>query len=199
MSKGDPSTGHSMKNDEEDDDEEDDDEQGDNINNSLHRVRQLEAQCAKLKNENKRLKSDLQSARTKSGRLTKVGMITHNDWTAKEAALSDSISSFCGSYLFRRYKFLKEGWETFNKDDADSLSSFLKRKKITTFNISDDLYEDQWDRIYVPTICSKFKSLRCNLNNAIREQYKGELRVSEYECILFILTFSSQTKLHSPP
>lgn len=179
MSKGDPSTGHSMKNDEEDDDEEDDDEQGDNINNSLHRVRQLEAQCAKLKNENKRLKSDLQSARTKSGRLTKVGMITHNDWTAKEAALSDSISSFCGSYLFRRYKFLKEGWETFNKDDADSLSSFLKRKKITTFNISDDLYEDQWDRIYVPTICSKFKSLRCNLNNAIREQYKGELWVSE--------------------
>jgi len=78
----------------------------------------------------------------------------------------------------RRYKFLNEGWETYEKEDGDSLSSFLK-KKITAINISDDLYEEQWDRIYVPTICSKFKSLRCNLNNAIREQYKGELRVSE--------------------
>ena len=78
----------------------------------------------------------------------------------------------------RRYKFLNEGWETYEKEDGDSLSSFLK-KKITAINISDDLYEEQWDRIYVPTICSKFKSLRCNLNNAIRGQYKGELRVSK--------------------
>ncbi len=78
----------------------------------------------------------------------------------------------------RRYKFLNEGWETYEKEDGDSLSSFLK-KKITAINISDDLYEEQWDRIYVPTICSKFKSLRCNLNNAIRGQYKGELRVRE--------------------
>ena len=199
-SKGGPSTSHSMKtaeDDEDDDDKDDDNEDYDDVddvcdsNNDSQqmkqtvnsRVHQLEAQCAKLTSENKRLKSDLKNARTKTGRLTKVGMMTHNDWTSQDADLSERISSFCGSYLFRRYKFLNEGWETFNKEDADSLSSFLKRK-ITAINIGDDRYgddryEDQWDRVYVPTICSKFKSLRCNLNNAIRDQYKGKLWVSE--------------------
>ena len=179
-SKGGPSTSHSKKYDEEDEEDEDDEDEGvmNNNNQRNNRVRQLEAQCAQLTSENNRLKSELKKAKTKSSRLTKVGMITHNDWTGQEAELSERISSFCGSYLFRRYKFLNEGWETYDKEDADSLSSFLK-KKITSINISDDLYEEQWDRIYVPTICSKFKSLRCNLNNAIREQYKGELRVSE--------------------
>ena len=182
MSKSGLSTSHSKKNVRNgEDDEDEDDEDEDDINNNSqrnNRVRQLEARCAQLTSENNRLKSELKKAQTKSGRLTKVGMITHNDWTSQEAELSDRISSFCGSYLFRRYKFLNEGWETYDKEDADSLSSFLK-KKIPAINISDDLYEEQWDRIYVPTICSKFKSLRCNLNNAIRGQYKGELRVSE--------------------
>ena len=140
------------------------------------RVRQLEAECDELKRENKRLKSELRKAQTKSGRLTKVGMMTHNDWNAQEAQLSDSVSSFCGSYLFRQYKFLHDGWETFDLEDRNSLSSFFKRKLPS--GISGD-YEDHWDRIYVPSICSKYKTLRCNLNNAIREQYKGELWVSE--------------------
>jgi len=134
------------------------------------RVRQLEAECDELKRENKWLKSELRKAQTKSGRLTKVGMMTHNEWNAQEAQLSDSVSSFCGSYLFRRYKFLKDGWETYNPGNKDSLSSFFERK-IQDVNRND--YEDQWDRIYVPTIASKYKSLRCNLNNSIREQYKG--------------------------
>ena len=176
-SKGGPSTSHSKEYDEED---EHDQDEGDITSNSQrnNRVRQLEAQCAQLTSENNRLMSELKKAQTKSGRMTKVGMMTHNDWTGQDAELSERVSSFCGSYLFRRYKFLNEGWETYDKEDADSLSSFLKRKMITA-NISDDLYEEQWDRIYVPTICLKFKSLRCNLNNAIRGQYKGELRVSE--------------------
>jgi hypothetical protein len=140
------------------------------------RVRQLKAECDELKRENKRLKSELRKAQTKSGRLTKIGMMTYNDWNAQEAQLSEIVSSFCGSYLFRRYKFLHDGWETFDLEDGNSLSSFFKRK-LPSGN-SDD-YEDHWDRIYVPTICSKYKTLRCNLNNAIREQYKGKLCVSE--------------------
>jgi hypothetical protein len=158
--------------DDDNDDEDEKIEQGDN-----KRVRQLEAQCSELIRDNKRLKSELRKAQSKSGRLTKVGMMTHNDWNAHDANLSDKVSSFCGEYLFRRYKFLHDGWEKYNPNDNNSLSSFFKRKVPPV--ISDD-YEDHWDRIYVPTICSKYKTLRCNLNNAIREQYKGELRVSEY-------------------
>jgi hypothetical protein len=143
-----------------------------NIERSVqNRVSQLEKYCEKLNSENKRLKSELRKAQsTKSGRLSKGGMRTENEWSGHEANLSDRISSFCGSFLFRRYKFLKDGWETYNPGNKDSLSSFFERK-IPDVNRND--YEDQWDRIYVPTIASKYKSLRCNLNNSIREQYKG--------------------------
>ena len=73
-------------------------------------------------------------------------------------------------YLFPHDKFLKDGWEKYNPDKDDSLSSFIGRKLPDDHRVD---YEDQWDRVYVPSIASKYKTLRCNLNNAIREQYKG--------------------------
>jgi len=144
----------------------------------------LEDCCNELEIYNKRLKSELRKAQTKSGWLTKGGMRTDNKWSSQEA--NDRISSFCGAYLFPRYKFLLDGWEKYNQDNTDSLSLFFERK-LKDVNRVD--YEDQWDRIYVPTIASKYKTLRCNLNNAIREQYKGELLDREFLCILFVLTF----------
>ena len=113
-------------------------------------------------------------------------MRTQNEWSGSEANLSDRISSFCGSYLYPRYKFLHDGWEKYNEDNKDSLSSFFKRKFEDNNRVN---YEDQWDRIYVPSIAAKYKTLRCNLNNAIREQYKSELLCSVCLCVLFVLTF----------
>ena len=80
-----------------------------------------------------------------------------------------------------------DGWEKYNQDNKDSLSLFIKRKFEDNNRVD---YEDQWDRIYVPTIASKYKTLRCNLNNAIREQYKGELLHSKCLCLQFVLTFA---------
>jgi hypothetical protein len=38
-------------------------------------------------------------------------------------------------------------------------------------------FEDEWDRIYVPTIGLKYTHMRCNLRSNIRVQYFGELNV----------------------
>ena len=141
--------------------------------NDVQQVTKLDELCKQLKDENKWLKSELRKARSRSrsGRLKKGDMITDYEWTGQEANLSERITSFCRDYLFPRYKFLKDGWEKYNPDRDDSLSSFIRRK------LPDDRqqvdYEDQWERVYVPSIASKYKTLRCNLNNAIREQYKG--------------------------
>lgn len=175
-----------------DDDDNDDDDVDNNKDSHIKqrvtkRVRDLEDKCYQYKLENKRLKSQLKKAQNSSGRLTKGGMRTENEWSGNEANLSDMISSFCVSYLFPRYKFLMDGWEKYNQDNKDSLSSFIKRKFEDDNRVD---YEDQWDRIYVPTIASKYKTLRCNLNNAIREQYKGELLHSKCLCLQFVLTFA---------
>lgn len=173
------------------DDESEDEVEFDYKKNDLHDKKQrvetrdqLEERCDVLTRENTRLKAELRKAQTKSRRMTKGGMRTYNEWNAKEANLSDRISSFCGSYVFRRYKFLKDGWETYKPDNVNSLSSFFKRKVV---DVHRDDYEDEWERIYVPSISSKFKTLRCNLNNTIREQYKGKSGVSDLLCILFVL------------
>ena len=112
--------------------------------------------------------------------------MTDNDWTGQEANLSDRITSFCGTYLFPRYKFLMDGWEKYNSDNKDSLSSFIERKFQDVHRVD---YEDQLDRIYLPSIASKYKTLRCNLNNAISEQYKGKLFERKYLCIQLVLIF----------
>lgn len=179
---------HSPSHSNDDDDDEDDGKDRYIKQRNQNRVSQLEEYCEKLSSENKRLKSDLRKAHTtKSGRLSKGGMRTENEWSGHEANLSDRISSFCGSYLFGRYKFLQDGWETYNPDNKDSLSSFFEQKLKDVNRID---YEDQWDRIYVPTIVSKYTTLRCNLNNSIREQYKGESLGRECLCILFLVLTS---------
>jgi len=73
--------------------------------------------------------------------------------------------------------------------EGDTISPLTIRKKRKLKDVDRIDYEDQWDRIYyVPTIASKYTTLRCNLNNSIREQYKGESLGSECLCILFVLT-----------
>ena len=88
------------------DDGDNDDDDVDNNKDShikqrvTKRIRDLEDKCYQYKLENKRLKYELKKAQNSSGRLTKGGMRTENEWSGNEANLSDIISSFCVSYLF---------------------------------------------------------------------------------------------------
>ena len=78
---------------------------------------------------------------------------------------------FCRDYLFPGFKFLSDDWQKYDAENENSLSYFVgKRMKMNSMNT----YEDLWERVCVPTIRLKYQTLRCNLNNAIKQIYKGE-------------------------
>ncbi len=56
--------------------------------------------------------------------------------------------SFCKTFLFPRYKFLKEGWHEYDPNRSDSLSSLVKQK-VAILERAD--YKGLWERVVVPT------------------------------------------------
>ncbi len=85
--------------------------------------------------------------------------------------MSDRVSLFCRDYLFPRFKFLSDDWQKYDAENENSLSYFVgKRMKMNSMNT----YEDLWERVFVPTMHLKYQTLCCNLNNAIKQIYKGE-------------------------
>ena len=120
---------------------------------------------------NKRLKSELRKALSSNSRGTKGDIRKVNDWNGEEVNLSDRVSLFCRDYLFPRFKFLSDDWQKYDAENENSLSYFVgKRMKMNSMN----RYEDLWERVFVPTIRLKYQTIHCNLNNAIKQIYKGE-------------------------
>ena len=44
-------------------------------------------------------------------------------WSGEEINFKDSINTFVQVFLFPRYKFLREGWQDYQPDKKNSLSS----------------------------------------------------------------------------
>ncbi len=111
--------------------------------------------------------------------MTKLDLQSSYDWSAAEATMANRITEFCKDYLFPKYKFLDENWQVCGLDNKNSLSSFVSTNvkdqnphmRIVTTGAK---FEDQWERIYVLVIRSKYQTIRCNLNNDIRKAYLGE-------------------------
>jgi hypothetical protein len=51
-----------------------------------------------------------------------------------------------------------------------------KNMRIVTMGMQ---FEDEWDRIFVPTIDLKYTHMRCNLGSDIQMQYLGEFNQSK--------------------
>ena len=120
---------------------------------------------------NKRLKSELRKALSSNSRGTKGDIRKVNDWNGEEVNLSDRVSLFCRDYLFPRFKFLSDDWQKYDAENENSLSCFVGAKmKMNRMN----RYEDLWERVFVLTIRLKYQTIHCNLNNAIKQIYKGE-------------------------
>ena len=135
------------------------------------RIKRKDREFDELVDENNRLKSELRKALSSNSRGTKGDIRKDNDWNGEEVNLSDRISLFCRDYLFSRFKFLSDDWQKYDAENENSLSYFVgKRMKMNSMNT----YEDLWERVFVPTIRLKYQTLRCNLNNAIKQIYKGE-------------------------
>ena len=134
-------------------------------------IKRKDRELDELVDENKRLKLELRKALSSNSRGTKGDIRKDYGWNGEEVNLSDRVSLFCRDYLFPRFKFLSDDWQKYDAENENSVSYFVgKRMKMNSMN----RYEDLWERVFVPTIRLKYQTIRCNLNNAIKQIYKGE-------------------------
>ena len=85
-------------------------------------------------------------------RQTKRQIRIDYEWDGEEANLSNNVSNWVKTYLFPRYKFLKDGWIDYNESSdksSKSLSSFAQRK-MKMEQVVD--FRGQWERAICLTI-----------------------------------------------
>jgi hypothetical protein len=104
--------------------------------------------------------------------MTKLDLQSLYNWSATKATLASRITEFRKDYLFPKYKFLDEYWQVCDLDNKNSLLSLVStkvkdQKLHMRIVMTGTKFEDQWERIYVPVIQSKYQTIRCNLNNDI--------------------------------
>ena len=160
------SRGGKKRPDEMSDDEYEDEEERAN-NPSM--IQWLQERCLQLQSTVKSLQREIKILKSHDWK-TKRQLRIDYDWNGEEANLSDKVSSWVKTYLFPRYKFLNDGWMTY-QDGYDSLSLFVQRKM--KMEGKDD-FQDLWDRVISPTIQQKYVTVRCNLNNEVRKVYKSK-------------------------
>jgi hypothetical protein len=79
---------------------------------------------------------------------------------------------FCKDFLFSFYKFLKDGWKSYEPENDKSLCYFVGKNMVNTYKnmriaTTGLTFEDEWGRIYIPTIGLKYTHMRCNLGSNI--------------------------------
>ncbi len=139
----------------------------------------MQQQLYELKEENRKLQVELKKLNAAGSWTTKLDLQSSYNWSAANATLTSRITELCKDYLFPKYKFLDENWQVCDLDNKNTLTSFVSTKvknqnphmRIVTRGAK---FEDQWERIYMPVIQSKYQMIRCNLNNDIRKAYLGE-------------------------
>ena len=85
--------------------------------------------------------------------------------------MSENVANYCRTYLFPRFKFLKDKWDVFDSEHPKSLSNFVK-KQIKILEHAD--YREIWDIVIFPSMRLKYTNLRCNINSDVRNAYKSE-------------------------
>ena len=122
----------------------------------------------------KDLKLKLANKQETGRRSLKLVRMDH-DWDAAETLFADVVSEHVKEFLFPRYKFLKPGWDEYQPDTEDSLSSLVERCLSDRQPKSDK--KEMWERVTAVSIKLKYGTLKCNINNAIKAAYKSELSV----------------------
>jgi hypothetical protein len=128
------------------------------------------------------MKAELKALKKSNRKSTKGDIWNANDWTGEEANLAGKVMELCKDFLFPCYKVLKDGWKSHEPENNKSFCYFLGKNMANTYkNIriatTGLTFEDDWPRIYVPTICLKYTHMRCNLRSDIQAQYFGEFNI----------------------
>jgi hypothetical protein len=92
------------------------------------------------------------------------------NWTGEETNFADSVTQFYKTFLFPRYKFLKDGWCEYDQNKS-SLLLLVKQNLAMPEGAN---YKTLWERVVIPTIRLKYINIKCNLNNEIKDAYRSE-------------------------
>ena len=114
-----------------------------------------------------KLQAEVHSLRNK-GRPNKTSLRVSLKWTGEEVNFADSVFTFVREFLFPRYKFLRGGWQKYDQDKSNSLSSMCLRR-LSLPEGSDR--EDIWERVIVPSIQMKYINIKGNMNNDLKRIY----------------------------
>jgi hypothetical protein len=96
-------------------------------------MRDLEDYINKLKENNKKLKAELKVSKKSNGHLAKGDIRNANDWTGEEANFANKITGSCKDYMLPCYKFLKDGWQTYNPENNKSFCYFVGKNMANTY------------------------------------------------------------------
>ncbi len=124
-------------------------------------MRELKDKLYKLEDNNKKLKAELKASKKSNSKSTKGDVWNANDWTVEDANLEDKVMDFCKDFLFPCYKFLKDGWKSYKPENNKSFCYFVgknmaKKYKNMRIAMTGSTFENEWNRIYVPTIRLKY-------------------------------------------
>jgi hypothetical protein len=124
-------------------------------------MRELEDKLYELEENNKKLKAELKMSKKSNSKSMKGGIQNANDRTGEEANLADKVMEFCKDFLFPCYKFLKDGWKSYEPENDKSFCYFVGKNMANTYKnmrivMMGSTFEDEWDGIYIPMIGLKY-------------------------------------------
>jgi hypothetical protein len=116
----------------------------------------------------KKLQEEVHSLRRNKSRPNKKDIRERMNWSGEEINFADSVNTFVREFLFPRYKFIGGGWQNYERDKRNSLSSMCLRR--LSLPEGSDM-KDIWERVIVPTIQMKYVNIKGNMNNDIKKIY----------------------------
>jgi hypothetical protein len=95
-------------------------------------MQELEDKLYKLEENNKKLKAELKASKKSKSKSTKGDIRNANDWTGEDTNLADKVVEFCKDFLFPCYKFLKDGWKSYEPESNKSFCYFVRKNMANT-------------------------------------------------------------------
>ncbi len=94
----------------------------------------MEDKLYELEENNKKLKAELKASKKSNSKSTKGNIWNTNDWTGEDANLTDKIMELCKDFLFSCYKFLKDGWNSYEPENKNkSFCYFVGQNMANTY------------------------------------------------------------------
>jgi hypothetical protein len=104
------------------------------------RMRELEDKLYQLEENNTKLKAELKASKKSNNKSTKGDIRNANDWTGEEANLVDKVMEFCKDFLFPHYKFMKDGWKSYEPENDKSFCYFVGKNMVNTYKKYENCY-----------------------------------------------------------